>query len=91
MIRIFTHVGLDPRTGGGVATYVRNLKAVLNASSREYEIRSVSQFSKFFILIAFLRYFSFRGPVLLNSAAPSIFTAHDPFLAQQKSDSHAAR
>jgi len=67
MIRIFTHVGLDPRTGGGVATYVRNLKAVLNASSREYEIRSVSQFSKFFILIAFLRYFSFRGPVLLNS------------------------
>jgi len=68
MIRIFTHVGLDPRTGGGVAAYVRNLNAVLNAASRDYEIKSVSQFSKFFILIAFLRYFSFRGPVLLNSA-----------------------
>ena len=61
-------MGLDPRTGGGVATYVRNLTAVLGASSREYEIKSVPQFSKFFILIEFLRYFSFRGPVLLNSA-----------------------
>ena len=68
MIRIFTHVGLDPRNGGGVATYVRNLAAVLSTFGRAHEILSVSQFSKFFMLISFLRYFSFRGPVLLNSA-----------------------
>lgn len=68
MIRIFTHVGLDPRAGGGVAAYVRNLAAVLSASDQRHEILNVSQFSKFSMLIAFFRYFSFRGTVLLNSA-----------------------
>ena len=68
MIRIVTHVGLDPRTGGGVAAYVRNLAAVLAASRCRHEILSVSQFSKFLMLTAFLRYFSFRGTILLNSA-----------------------
>lgn len=68
MIKIFTHVGLDPRTGGGVAAYVKNLAAVMDASGREYEIRSVSQFSKIMMLIAFLRYFLYRGTILLNSA-----------------------
>lgn len=68
MIRIFTHVGLDPRAGGGVAAYVRNLAAVFSASGRRYEILNVSQFSKFLMLIAFFRYFSFRGTILLNSA-----------------------
>ena len=68
MIKIFTHVGLDPRTGGGVATYVKNLAAVLSASDQRHEILNVSQFSKFLMLIAFFRYFSFRGTILLNSA-----------------------
>ena len=68
MIRIFTHVGLDPRTGGGVAAYVRNLAAILRASDQRHEILKVSQFSKFLMLIAFFRYFSFRGTILLNSA-----------------------
>lgn len=68
MIRVFTHVGLDPRTGGGVAAYVRNLATILEASGRTHEILCVSQFSKFFMLISFLRYFSSRETVLLNSA-----------------------
>jgi len=68
MIRIFTHVGVNPRTGGGVAAYVRNLAAALSVSGQQHEILNVSQFSKFLMLIAFFRYFSFRGTILLNSA-----------------------
>lgn len=67
MIRIFSHVGMDPVGGGGVAAYVSNLTEVLKNSGKGYEVICVSQFSKISMLVSFFQFFLSKKPVVLNS------------------------
>lgn len=66
MIAIFTHVGLDPIKGGGVAAYVQNLCNVLKSSGKSYDVLNVSQ-TNIFSLLLFFKYVRYRGTVVLNS------------------------